>query len=94
MKCAVRLKFEFFSIVGVFTKCAEAITGDTIKVGAKIDIITTGIIILIPKLILSTSNAYIHMQECLKNGATEYFVKPNSMRELEEMTDKMLELYA
>ena len=48
----------------------------------------------IPKLILSTSNAYIHMQECLKNGATEYFVKPNSMRELEEMTDKMLELYA
>ncbi|HJW15623.1 MAG TPA: response regulator [Flavisolibacter sp.] len=49
---------------------------------------------LIPKLILSTSNAYIHMQECIKNGATEYFVKPNSMRELEELTDKMLELYA
>ncbi|SHF19947.1 response regulator [Flavisolibacter ginsengisoli] len=48
----------------------------------------------IPKLILSTSNAYIHMQECIKNGATEYFVKPNSMRELEELTDKMLGLYA
>jgi hypothetical protein len=34
------------------------------------------------------------MQECIKNGATEYFVKPNSMRELEELTDKMLGLYA
>lgn len=48
----------------------------------------------IPKLILSTSNAHIHMKECLKNGATEYFVKPNNMRELEELTEKMLGLYA
>jgi len=48
----------------------------------------------IPKLILSTSNAYIHMQECIKNGATDYFVKPNSMRELEELTEKMLGLYS
>ena len=45
----------------------------------------------IPKLVLSTSSAPLHIHECLSNGATEYYVKPTSMRELEIIAKKMLE---
>ena len=44
----------------------------------------------IPKLVLSTSSAPIHIHECLINGASEYYVKPNSLRELESLAKKML----
>ena len=44
----------------------------------------------IPKLVLSTSSAPIHIHECLVNGASEYYVKPNSLRELESIAKKML----
>ena len=44
----------------------------------------------IPKLVLSTSSAPIHIHECLINGAAEYYVKPNSLRELESIARKML----
>ena len=45
----------------------------------------------IPKLILSTSSAPLHIHECMTNGATGYYVKPTTMRELEVMAKKMLE---
>ena len=44
----------------------------------------------IPKLILSTSNAPLHVHECLTNGAAEYFVKPTNMKELDALVKKML----
>jgi CheY-like chemotaxis protein len=44
----------------------------------------------IPKLVLSTSSAPIHMHECMINGAAEYYVKPNSLKELETLAKKML----
>ena len=44
----------------------------------------------IPKLILSTSSAPLHIHECMSNGATEYYVKPTSMRELKVIAEKML----
>lgn len=44
----------------------------------------------IPKLVLSTSSAPIHMHECMINGAAEYYVKPNSLKELETLVRKML----
>jgi len=44
----------------------------------------------IPKIILSTSSAPLHIHECMRNGATEYFVKPNSIRDLESLATKML----
>jgi CheY-like chemotaxis protein len=44
----------------------------------------------IPKLVLSTSSAPIHIHECMINGAAEYYVKPNSLRELESIVRKML----
>lgn len=46
----------------------------------------------VPKVILSTSstNAYIH--ECIKNGATEYFVKPNNMKDMELLAQKMIQM--
>ena len=45
----------------------------------------------IPKLILSTSSAPLHIHECMSNGATEYYVKPTSMKELQAIAKKMLE---
>ena len=44
----------------------------------------------IPKLVLSTSSAPLHIHECMSNGAAEYYVKPTSMRELEVIAKKML----
>ena len=44
----------------------------------------------IPKVILSTSNAPIHVHECMANGATEYFVKPTSLAEINKLAAKML----
>ena len=44
----------------------------------------------IPKMILSTSSSPMHVQECLGNGATEYFVKPHSMSDLKDLAKKML----
>ncbi|WP_205511520.1 response regulator [Longitalea arenae] len=44
----------------------------------------------IPKIVLSTSNAPIHIHECLNNGATDYLVKPNSMKALQTLAKKLL----
>ena len=46
----------------------------------------------IPKVILSTSSAPIHIHECMNNGATEYFVKPNNIQDLNALAKKMLAL--
>jgi CheY-like chemotaxis protein len=45
---------------------------------------------LIPKVILSTSNTPAYIHECIKNGATEYFVKPDNMPDLTKLAKKML----
>lgn len=45
----------------------------------------------IPKIILSTSGAPLHINECMNSGATEYFVKPNNLADLEKLARKMLE---
>ena len=44
----------------------------------------------IPKVIVSTSNAPLHIQECMRNGAADYIVKPDNMRELYNMGEKLL----
>jgi CheY-like chemotaxis protein len=44
----------------------------------------------IPKVVLSTSNAYMHQHECMKNGASEYIVKPDNMNELHGLAKKLL----
>ncbi len=44
----------------------------------------------ISKVILSTSSSPSHMRECLESGATDYFVKPNNMKEVDEVARKML----
>jgi len=44
----------------------------------------------IPKIVLSTSNASLHQNECLKNGAAEYIVKPDNMKELKGLAKKLL----
>ena len=45
----------------------------------------------IPKIILSTSGAPLHINECMNSGATEYFVKPNNLADLETLARKMLD---
>jgi CheY-like chemotaxis protein len=45
----------------------------------------------IPKLILSTSSTPTHIDECLANGATEYFVKPDNINDLRSLAKTMLE---
>jgi CheY-like chemotaxis protein len=44
----------------------------------------------IPKVVLSTSAAPLHIHECMTNGAAEYFVKPDNMRDLDALALKML----
>ncbi len=44
----------------------------------------------IPKVVLSTSDAPLHIKECLKNGATEYIIKPDNMRALWELGKRLL----
>lgn len=44
----------------------------------------------IPKVILSTSNAPAHIKECLENGATRYFVKPDNLKALNQLAEEML----
>jgi len=44
----------------------------------------------IPKVVLSTSNAYMHQYECINNGASEYIVKPDNMKELQGLAKKLL----
>lgn len=44
----------------------------------------------IPKIIWSTSNTPAYIRECIKNGAAEYLVKPNNMKDLEVLASKML----
>ena len=44
----------------------------------------------IPKVVLSTSNTPFHMVECKSNGATEYFVKPSNMNDLNNLAKRML----
>ena len=46
----------------------------------------------VPKVILSTSNAPLYMHECLSNGASAYFVKPNTKKELDTLAEEMLGL--
>jgi FOG: CheY-like receiver len=46
----------------------------------------------IPKVILSTSNAKLHVEECKRNGAVGYFVKPNNLKEVSELAATMLQI--
>ncbi len=45
----------------------------------------------IPKLVLSTSTAPVFIHECMNSGATDYFVKPNNLHDLESLARKMLD---
>jgi CheY-like chemotaxis protein len=44
----------------------------------------------IPKIVLSTSNSTLHKKECMNSGATEYFTKPSSMKDLNNLAKKMV----
>lgn len=46
----------------------------------------------IPKVVISTSNAPVHIRECMSNGAADYFVKPDNMQELDSLVKKLLSL--
>jgi CheY-like chemotaxis protein len=48
----------------------------------------------IPRIVLSTSSAALYMHESKKNGAQEYFVKPDTKSGLEALAKKMLALCA
>jgi CheY-like chemotaxis protein len=44
----------------------------------------------ISKIILSTSNAPIHIKECKDKGANDYLVKPTNMNELNTIVHKLM----
>ena len=44
----------------------------------------------VPKLIWTTSNSFIHKQQCLSIGADDYFVKPDNVSDIEKMARRML----
>jgi CheY-like chemotaxis protein len=45
----------------------------------------------IPKLIWSTSSTSAYIKECMEKGATAYFIKPASHKQLQELARQMLE---
>ncbi|HYJ64570.1 MAG TPA: response regulator [Parafilimonas sp.] len=45
----------------------------------------------ITKVILSTSGNPAYIQNCLNNGASEYFVKPNNMGDFVKVAKKMID---
>jgi CheY-like chemotaxis protein len=45
----------------------------------------------IPKVIWSTSNNNAYIQECLSKGATTYFVKPATNKQLQDLAREMLD---
>jgi CheY-like chemotaxis protein len=47
-----------------------------------------------PRVIMSTSDASLHMNECRNNGAIAYFVKPITHQELQIIASRLLELAA
>lgn len=46
----------------------------------------------IPKIVWSTSNAEEYKKECMEKGATAYFVKPFTNRDLENQAKEMLDM--
>lgn len=48
----------------------------------------------IPKIIWSTSNNSSYIKECLEKGATTYFVKPATHKNLQEQAEQMLKMCA
>lgn len=44
----------------------------------------------IPKVVVSTSNAPLHIQECMRNGAADYIEKPDTMQGIYNMGKKLL----
>jgi CheY-like chemotaxis protein len=48
----------------------------------------------IPKIIWSTSNNSSYIKECLEKGATSYFVKPATHKNLQEQAAQMLKMCA
>ena len=45
---------------------------------------------LIPKVVLSTSSAPRHKHECIANGAKEYIVKPDNLKGMHALAQKLL----
>ena len=45
----------------------------------------------ISKVILSTSGSPAYIQNCINNGALEYFIKPNNMGDFFKLAKKMLD---
>ena len=44
----------------------------------------------VPRIVFSTSDAPLHKKDCLTRGATEYFVKPTTKKQLDLIAKKML----
>lgn len=46
----------------------------------------------IPKIILSTSNTSAFIRECMNNGATDYLIKPDNIKDFDALAEKLLAL--
>jgi len=46
----------------------------------------------IPKIVLSGSSAVQFKDECLKNGATEYIVKPDNIKDVHDLAKRLVSL--
>ena len=44
----------------------------------------------IPKVVLSTSGSFLHKQECLDSGASEYVVKPNKIKDIVTLAERLV----
>ena len=46
----------------------------------------------IPRVMLSTSDAELYKRECLEKGATDYFVKPSTKKDLDAIAGQMIDI--
>lgn len=88
--------------VSYLSGCSEAALPDVIVLDYKMPVLNGAEVLehlvgneryaRIPKIVWSSSNQQEYIDRCIRSGAALFVTKPNDMRELKKITDKILSL--